>query len=405
MRVLVVEDETKMAGLLRRGLTEEGYAVDIAANGTDGLWAATEYDYDAIILDLMLPDLSGLEVCRQLRSRGRWAPVLMLTARDGVADRVAGLDAGADDYLVKPFAFSELFARLRALVRRGPSERPPELVVGDLVLDPAARSVARGGVARRPDGQGIRPARIPDAATLALCSAGRGSWSTSGTSPTRAIPTLSTCTSATCVTRSTGRLAGARSRRSAAPATGCARPRAGDALDPCAARPRLRRARRGDGGRARGDRLPAPRGGPPGGRRRRAGDPGGGVINQPVTGDTIDIGPSDVGDIFAQIMSADGRVVARRRDSRATSSRLPTSRRPAGSPSARPSSRRAASHSCRACSPRVSPTARSSSSVWPSTTSARRWTGCWASSSWSPRSPPHWPRWSAGWSRRRAPTR
>ena len=146
MRVLVVEDETKMAGLLRRGLTEEGYAVEIAANGTDGLWAATESDYDAVILDLMLPDLSGLEVCRQLRSRGRWAPVLMLTARDGVADRVAGLDAGADDYLVKPFAFSELFARLRALVRRGPSERPPELVVGDLVLDPAARSVARGGV-------------------------------------------------------------------------------------------------------------------------------------------------------------------------------------------------------------------------------------------------------------------
>jgi len=146
MRVLVVEDETKMAGLLRRGLTEEGYSVEIAANGTDGLWAATESDYDAVILDLMLPDLSGLEVCRQLRSRGRWAPVLMLTARDGVPDRVAGLDAGADDYLVKPFAFSELFARLRALVRRGPAERPPELVVGDLVLDPAARSVVRGGV-------------------------------------------------------------------------------------------------------------------------------------------------------------------------------------------------------------------------------------------------------------------
>src|SRR6476620_10625130 len=145
MRVLVVEDETKMAGLLRRGLTEEGYAVEIAANGTDGLWAATESDYDAVILDLMLPDLSGLEVCRQLRSRGRWAPVLMLTARDGVPDRVAGLDAGADDYLVKPFAFSELFARLRALVRRGPAERPPELVAGDLVLDPAARSVVRGG--------------------------------------------------------------------------------------------------------------------------------------------------------------------------------------------------------------------------------------------------------------------
>jgi two-component system OmpR family response regulator len=145
MRILVVEDETKMAGLLRRGLTEEGYSVEIAANGTDGLWAATENDYDAVVLDLMLPDLTGLDVCRQLRARGRWAPVLVLTARDAVPDRVAGLDAGADDYLVKPFAFSELFARLRALVRRGPSERPPALVVGDLTLDPAGRDVARDG--------------------------------------------------------------------------------------------------------------------------------------------------------------------------------------------------------------------------------------------------------------------
>jgi two-component system OmpR family response regulator len=146
MRVLVVEDETKMAGLLRRGLTEEGYAVEIAANGTDGLWAATESDYDALILDLMLPDMSGFDVCRELRARGRWAPVLMLTARDAVPDRVAGLDAGADDYLIKPFAFSELFARLRALVRRGPAERPPALVVGDLTLDPAGRTVTRDQV-------------------------------------------------------------------------------------------------------------------------------------------------------------------------------------------------------------------------------------------------------------------
>jgi two-component system OmpR family response regulator len=144
MRILVVEDETKMAGLLRRGLTEEGYAVDIAANGADGLWAGTENDYDVIVLDLMLPDMTGLDVCRDLRAGGRWAPVLMLTARDAVPDRVAGLDAGADDYLIKPFAFSELFARLRALVRRGPSERPAELEVGDLTLDPAARLVKRG---------------------------------------------------------------------------------------------------------------------------------------------------------------------------------------------------------------------------------------------------------------------
>jgi two-component system, OmpR family, response regulator len=145
MRILVVEDEQKMAGLLRRGLTEEGYAVDLAGNGTDGLWAATENEYDVVVLDLMLPDIGGMEVCRQLRTRGRLVPVLMLTARDAVPDRVAGLDAGADDYLVKPFAFSELFARLRALVRRGPAERPPLVEVGDLSLDPAARSVTRAG--------------------------------------------------------------------------------------------------------------------------------------------------------------------------------------------------------------------------------------------------------------------
>jgi two-component system OmpR family response regulator len=144
LRILVVEDQLKMAALLRRGLTEEGYAVDVAGTGTDGLWAANENPYDAIVLDLMLPDRSGLDVCRELRARGLWMPVLILTARDGVPDRVAGLDAGADDYLTKPFAFSELFARLRALVRRGPSERPPVIRVGDLALDPAARGVARG---------------------------------------------------------------------------------------------------------------------------------------------------------------------------------------------------------------------------------------------------------------------
>ena len=144
MRILVVEDEPKMAGLLRRGLVEEGYAVDVAANGTDGLWAAAENPYDAVVLDLMLPDVPGIDVCRQLRERGLRVPVLMLTARDAVPDRVAGLDAGADDYLTKPFAFSELFARLRALARRGPSERPPVLRVGNLALDPATRTVLRG---------------------------------------------------------------------------------------------------------------------------------------------------------------------------------------------------------------------------------------------------------------------
>jgi len=145
MRILVVEDEVKMAGLLKRGLEEEGYAVDVASSGANGLWAATENEYDALVLDLMLPDMSGLDVCRQLRRAGRWMPVLILTARDGVPDRVAGLDAGADDYMVKPFAFSELFARLRALIRRGAGERPAVVAVGDLSLDPASRSVSRSG--------------------------------------------------------------------------------------------------------------------------------------------------------------------------------------------------------------------------------------------------------------------
>ena len=145
MRVLVVEDEARMGALLRRGLGEEGYAVDIAASGDDGLWMATENDYDAVVLDAMLPGLDGYEVCRRLRGLQRWAPVIMLTARDGVHDRIRGLDSGADDYLVKPFAFGELTARLRALVRRGAVERPSVLVVGDLQLDPAARTVVRAG--------------------------------------------------------------------------------------------------------------------------------------------------------------------------------------------------------------------------------------------------------------------
>jgi two-component system OmpR family response regulator len=146
MRVLVVEDEPKMASLLERGLAEEGYAIDAVANAVDALWAAIENPYDAIILDVMLPDLDGFEVCRRLRSEGCWAPVLMLTARDSVPDRVGGLDAGADDYLTKPFAFSELLARLRALVRRGTGKRPAVVRAGDLALDPATRRVSRGDV-------------------------------------------------------------------------------------------------------------------------------------------------------------------------------------------------------------------------------------------------------------------
>jgi len=144
MRVLIVEDELKMAGLLRRGLREDGMAADVAAKGEDALWMAGATDYDAIVLDVMLPGLDGFEVCRRLRADGVRAPVLMLTARDAVDDRVHGLDTGADDYLVKPFSFAELAARLRALARRGPVERPPVLAAGDLTLDPATRRVARG---------------------------------------------------------------------------------------------------------------------------------------------------------------------------------------------------------------------------------------------------------------------
>jgi two-component system OmpR family response regulator len=144
MRVLVVEDEPRMAALVRRGLVEEGHAADVAGRGEEALWLAEAHPYDAIVLDVMLPGLSGFETCRQLRSSGVWAPVLMLTARDSVEDRVAGLDAGADDYLTKPFSLAELLARLRALARRGDVERPTEVVVGDLRLDPASRRVWHG---------------------------------------------------------------------------------------------------------------------------------------------------------------------------------------------------------------------------------------------------------------------
>lgn len=144
MRVLIVEDEVKMAGLIRRGLREEGLAADVATTGEDALWMAQAASYDAIVLDVMLPGIDGFEVCRRLRAEGVWAPVVMLTARDSVDDRVAGLDGGADDYLTKPFSFAELLARLRAIARRDPGERPTVLTVGDLELDPATRRVRRG---------------------------------------------------------------------------------------------------------------------------------------------------------------------------------------------------------------------------------------------------------------------
>jgi two-component system, OmpR family, response regulator len=143
VRVLIVEDELRMASLIRRGLVNEGLAADVAGTGEDALWLAQAHEYDAVVLDVMLPGVDGFETCRRLRAASVWAPVLMLTARDGVEDRVAGLDSGADDYLVKPFAFAELLARLRALTRRTGTERPAVLVVGDLRLDPATREVTR----------------------------------------------------------------------------------------------------------------------------------------------------------------------------------------------------------------------------------------------------------------------
>jgi DNA-binding response OmpR family regulator len=144
MRVLLVEDEKPLARLVQQGLSADGFAVDVVASGTDGLWAATETAYDVVVLDIMLPGLNGYEVCRRLRAGGVWTPVLMLTAKDGEFDQADALDLGADDYLTKPFSFVVLVARLRALIRRGAPERPAVLTVGDLSLDPARQVVARG---------------------------------------------------------------------------------------------------------------------------------------------------------------------------------------------------------------------------------------------------------------------
>lgn len=144
MRVLVVEDDAKVRDLLRRGLEQQSFSVVVAGDAADAIWRAREFSYDAIVLDVMLPDSDGFAVCQRLRAEGTWAPILMLTALDGVADRVRGLDVGADDYLVKPFDLAELAARLRALFRRGSTPRPAALRVGDLVLDPAGHEVRRG---------------------------------------------------------------------------------------------------------------------------------------------------------------------------------------------------------------------------------------------------------------------
>ena len=144
MRLLVVEDEKRLATILKRGLEAEGFAVDVALDGADGLWLALEQPYDAIILDIMLPKLNGYQVCAKLREAGNWTPILMLTAKDGEFDQAEALDSGADGYLTKPFSFVVLVAQVRALLRRGAPERPAVLAIGDLVLDPASRQCRRG---------------------------------------------------------------------------------------------------------------------------------------------------------------------------------------------------------------------------------------------------------------------
>src|SRR5579875_1401041 len=164
MRVLVVEDDLRMARVLRRGLAEEGHAVDVAGSGPDGLWLATENPYAAVVLDIMLPGFDGIEVCRRLRASGRWMPVLMLTARDGVGDRVRGLDAGADDYLVKPFSLLELAARLRALARRDGRPRWPKAACGWTRLPSG-----RGGTAPS-------CACLPRSSRCLSCSCGIPAW-------------------------------------------------------------------------------------------------------------------------------------------------------------------------------------------------------------------------------------
>jgi two-component system, OmpR family, response regulator len=145
VRVLVVEDEVRLAASLRTGLEAEGFAVDVAPDGAEAVWFAQEHAYDAILLDIMLPVMDGYDVCRTLRAQGIWTPILMLTAKDADADQVDALDSGADDYVIKPFSFQVLLARLRSVLRRGVVERPANLEVGDLVLDPARRQATRGG--------------------------------------------------------------------------------------------------------------------------------------------------------------------------------------------------------------------------------------------------------------------
>jgi DNA-binding response OmpR family regulator len=147
VRILVIEDEKRLVAALKRGLEAEGYSVDVALDGRTGLWMGTENSYDAVVLDIMLPEMNGYQVCRQLRDAGNWAPILMLTAKDGELDEAEALDTGADDFLTKPFSYVVLVARLRALLRRGGRERPTVIQLGDLEIDPATRNCRRGEIA------------------------------------------------------------------------------------------------------------------------------------------------------------------------------------------------------------------------------------------------------------------
>jgi two-component system OmpR family response regulator len=218
VRVLIVEDEPKMAALLQRGLEEAGFAADAVGHGEDALWRAQATPYDAIVLDIMLPGMDGVTVCRRLRNAGVWSPLLMLTARDAIDDRVSGLDAGADDYLVKPFALHELLARLRALLRRGAVARPVVLETGDLRLDPASRRAWRGERELDLTAKELqilevfmrRPGEVLSRLDL---------LEHAGTTPTTTARTSSTCTCATCARRSSGRSAARRCRPCAARGT------------------------------------------------------------------------------------------------------------------------------------------------------------------------------------------
>ena len=189
MKVLVVEDEVRLAQALRRGLQAEGFTVDLAHDGEDGLHLALEGDYAVIVLDIMLPRLSGYRVCQQLRAAENWVPVLMLSAKDGEYDEADGLDIGADDYLTKPFSYVVLVARLRALLRRGAPDRPAVLAAGDLTLDPARARRCTGTDRDRADAAGVRAARVPDAAPRRGGGQDADPAATSGTATTAATRT------------------------------------------------------------------------------------------------------------------------------------------------------------------------------------------------------------------------